>query len=114
MLILALFVVGLEFIYAQSPDSMKGLITGLFYFAFGLFNGGGITFVLLYPIGDTGGMDTILWFYVIFIVVSVIGFVLYTVVACLYRNRERPTTDDSENEAIRRRIVQNVFSSKYS
>ena len=29
---------GLEFIYAQSPESMKGLLTGLFYFAFGFFS----------------------------------------------------------------------------
>ena len=93
---------------------MKGLITGLFYFAFGLFNGGGIIFVFQCPLDSTGGIDTILWFYLIFVAVSFIGLVLYTVVVCLYRNRERPTTDDSENEAIRREIVQSVFSSKYS
>ena len=28
----------LEFIYAQSPESMKGFLTGLFYFIYGLSN----------------------------------------------------------------------------
>lgn len=32
---------GLEFIYAQSPESMKGLLTGLYYFIIGAFSGVG-------------------------------------------------------------------------
>ena len=28
----------LEFIYAQSPESMKGLLTGLFFFLFGIIS----------------------------------------------------------------------------
>ena len=38
----------LEFIYAQSPESMKGLLTGLFYFFGGLSSIGSSLMFYLY------------------------------------------------------------------
>lgn len=97
---------GLEFIYAQSPNSMKGMLSGLLYLALGIFSGIGSVVFYKYPITPY----TLAWFYFIFVIIGSVGFVMYSVVACLYRNRERPVNDESEGEAIRRIVAQRVFS----
>ena len=89
---------------------MKGLLTGLLYLAIGLFTGGGIVFFHFYPIVANAPVNTILYYYIIFTTVASIGFVQFAIVACLYRNRQRPTGDDSENELVRRELATNVFS----
>ena len=89
---------------------MKGLLTGLLYLALGIFRGGGIVFFHFYPMVNNGQIDTILYFYIIFTIVASIGFLQFVIVACLYRNRQRPTRDDSENEIVRREFATNVFS----
>lgn len=99
----------MEFIYAQSPEMMKGLLTGLLYLALGIFRGGGIVFFHFYPMVNNGHINTILYFYPIFTIIAFIGFVQFVIVACLYRNRQRPTRDDSENEIVRREFATNVF-----
>ena len=101
---------GVEFIYAQSPEMMKGLLTGLLYLAYGVFRGGGIIFFHFYPIVKNAHINTFLYFYITFTIVACVGFVQFVIVACLYRNRQRPTRDDSENEIVRREYATNVFS----
>ena len=97
----------MEFIYAQSPEMMKGLLTGLLYLVYGVFRGGGTIFFHFYPKVNNA---QIIYFYIIFIIVACVGFVQFVIVACLYRNRQRPTGDDSENEIVRREYATNVFS----
>lgn len=87
---------GLEFIYAQAPEEMKGLLTGLFYFVFGICEA--ISSVSIYffttDVIRTNGVNYVLWFYVTFIVVALLGLVIYGTAACLYRNRRRPSNDE--------------------
>ena len=94
---------GLEFIYAQSPDSMKGLLTGLFYFIFGGFSGLGATVYLLIR------SDVI--FYSIVIAVAAVGLFLYCLVSFCYSNRRRPTNDESEKEILHRSYAASVYLS---
>lgn len=93
--------VGLEFIYAQSPESMKGLLIGLFYFVFGLCSGSVSFFFYRYlPTSDKlhPVLDSILWYYVMYAIVALLGFVAYGVVAALYSNRRRPASDEEESD----------------
>ena len=61
---------GLEFIYAQSLDSMKGLLIGLFYLIFGAFNAVETTiFKYLEP--------KIMWFYGAVLIICVLGLLVY-------------------------------------
>lgn len=99
-----LILAGLEFIYAQSPNSMKGLLTGLLFLWFGVFSGVGIIFFTLFPIQeDTKRIDTIGGYYALSTFVGAVSVAMYVAVACIYRNRERPTNnDDIEDDAVRR------------
>ena len=91
---------------------MKGLLTGLFYFMFGI--SGGVASVVFYFFPtEKPGVVTIMenynfWFYVTFAAVAILGLLVYTLVACLYRNRRRPA--DDEDDLVRRIYAQNVFS----
>ena len=87
------FCSGLEFIYAQSPEQMKGVLTGLFYLVFGLFSGAACLFFFFYPVKDNQFHSHACYF-TIYAVIGTIGFVMYLVVACLYSNRDRPEEDD--------------------
>ena len=103
---------GLEFIYAQAPEQMKGLITGLFYFMFGIFGGIGSIVFYFFPPSESHHhghkrVNYTLWFYVIFTAVAILGLLVYALVACLYRNRRRPAAD--EDDLVRRIYAQNVF-----
>ena len=97
----------MEFIYAQSPDSMKGLMTGLFYSIFGIFAGIGtvIYWVLIEK------MKKILIFYGVVSGICLIGLVVYGTVASCYSNRRRPTNDRSEEDMIHRSYATSVYSS---
>ena len=96
----------LQFIYAQSPENMKGLLIGLFYFIIGLFNGGGTLLFHWYPLHENlDGINYILWYYIILTIIGMLGFVAYLVVAFLYTYRQRPVDYQEETDAIRRLYV---------
>ena len=84
---------GLEFIYAQSPEQMKGFLTGLFYLVFGLFSGAASVFFLCYPNKFTH-FHNFVWYFTIYTVIGCIGWLMYVLVACLYSNRDRPEEED--------------------
>ena len=101
----------LEFIYAQSPESMKGLLTGMFYLIFGAFSAGGalIFYFLLFKhpgsnYEDIHGTNPVLGYYIILVVLGVLGVVGYVIVAVLYTNRLWPNFPEDEvtNERKRR------------
>lgn len=99
---------GLEFIYAQSPESMKGLLTGLFYCVFGIFSGVAVLVFYKFPKSTLDGTNTILWFYVIFTVIGLLGFVAYAIVAFMYVNRVRPA--GSPEEETQGRLVRGLYT----
>ena len=83
---------------------MRGLLTGLFYFTFGLCSAGGAFIFYRYPVISSltsMGIDCILWYYVGCAIIAGFGFVLYGVVAVLYTNRRRPApSDDTDHMRI--------------
>ena len=85
--------IGLEFIYAQSPEQMKGFLSGLFYLVFGLFSGAATLFFHFYPI-MIDHFHNRLWYFIIYSGVGCIGLAMYMVVACLYSNRDRPEEEE--------------------
>jgi len=109
------FSVALQFIYAQSPENMKGLLIGIFYFIFGLFSGGGALIFHWYPSNENcleGTTNCILWYYVIIAIIGLLGFVVYLTTAFLYTYRQRPAGYQEENEAMRR-LHDGEYSSTY-
>ena len=104
--VVTLFAV-LEFIYAQSPESMKGMLTGIFFFIGGIFSAGAsiVFFVFVHP--NSPLLYQFSYFYLIVLLFTVLGFVAYTVVACLYTNHQRPgSVDDDESNV---RLLYNTF-----
>lgn len=90
----------LEFIYAQSPYSMKGLLVGLFFCRLGV--GVAVAGVIFLGVPDSEYLcllsassgysvtnNCIFLYYILFIGVGIIAFILFTVTAVLYRNRRR-------------------------
>jgi hypothetical protein len=59
----------LEFIYAQSPESMKGLLTGLYFLFFGLSSIPAIA--LFYLFKDTKENRVLLAFHAVFTILMV-------------------------------------------
>ena len=90
----------LEFIYAQSPESMKGLLTGLFYFVLGLSSIAATVVFYKYP---KTHMDKyqILPYHITFTIIQFLGLIFYTIVAILHTNRQRP-----DNESYDRMIAE--------
>ena len=86
----------LEFIFAQSPESMKGMLTGILYFMHGIMSGGAsivfYVFLQLSPLPFAFA-----YFYIVLLVFSVLGFVAYILVACLYTNHQRPLDREDES-----------------
>ena len=84
---------------------MKGLLTGLFYFIFGAFNGVGAA--IFYAT-----LSRSMWyFYITVLTVAVTGLLIYILVTWCYRNRERPTNDESEKEILHRSYATSVYLS---
>ena len=86
-----------EFICAQSPHAMKGLLIGTFFLIKGLFQFLGITAVL-FPFTwwgfETSFPSCGFVYYLINIVVAVIGLVAYSWVARRYQYRQRDEPDN--------------------
>ena len=85
------------------------MLTGLFYFIYGIFNGGSTT--LFYFFIKTSSQPSYSYYYVMLSVFAVLGLVAYTIVACLYVNRERPTLENEEGDETRP-FYDNIFIPK--
>lgn len=105
--------IGFEFICAQSPYNMRGLLVGIFLSFRSLFS---LTSLLLrfifsskaihsYPFSDKTGQTCAFWYYLIAAGTSILGLVFYGVVACKYKRRKR---DDVFNEVA---LIEEYFTS---
>ena len=100
----------LEFICAQAPYSMRGMLIGVYYFSRGLF--GLISAILLlsfslgfqsYPLPQTAPFISCgVPVHITTLIIAVLGVIGYAIVARLYRKRER-----DEN------FVPRIFIEKY-
>lgn len=102
---LLIYVAGMEFIYAQSPNNMKGLQTGMFYLIYGIFSAFGsiVYFGYLRHMKSTNS-NTVAsdWavFCIILLSIGVVGLISYMITACCYKNRQRPSTDEADVQHI--------------
>lgn len=82
-----------QFILAQTPNSMKGLMLGLLYMLRGFFSILSIATTLSFRLGYTQHPSTTplcgLWFYLLSSVMIVAGFAAFCVVAQRYKRRVR-------------------------
>ncbi|CAI8024642.1 Protein NRT1/ PTR FAMILY 5.8 [Geodia barretti] len=91
----------LEFIYAQSPESMKGLLTGLYYLFRGLSSTVSSALFLLYK--NSIKNRELSPFYAVFTIVQVVGLVFYVAAATFHKNRLR----HDDNSLQERLIIEN-------
>ena len=96
----------MEFIYAQSPHAMKGLLIGLYFCGNGL--GAALAAVVLVILGIHAPADSsakskniiinhVLWYIVITMTVALVGFGVYAAAAVLYKKRTRDRIDNHYN-----------------
>ena len=89
--------VAFEFISAQSPYNMQGLLIGLFFSIQGIFY---LLSAILQYVFSTRKVYTYLfieetsfscgfWYYCIAVTLSLFGLVLFTILACRYKKRQR-------------------------
>ena len=93
-----LYTAAYEFICAQSPHSMKGLLIGTFFAIRGVFNLLGIVIVFApftgwQPLSDAPISCGIVY-YLINVVIAFVGIVTYTCVARKYQYRQRDEPDN--------------------
>lgn len=102
-----------EFICAQSPYNMRGLLIGIFFSFQGLSSLASLLFqfvfssedVYSYPFYGKTGRTCVFWYFLIATGVSALGLVFYGVVACKYKRRMR---DDVFNEVA---LIEEYFTS---
>ena len=89
-------IVGFEFICAQSPYNMRGLLIGVFFSFQSLFSLASLLLQFVfsskkiygYPFLGRTGQTCAFWYFLIAIGVSVLGLAFYAVVACKYKRRK--------------------------
>lgn len=92
---------------------MRGLLIGVFFSLKSLFSLASLLLLLVfsskkvhsYPFLGRTGRTCAFWYFLIAIVVSVLGLVFYAVVACKYKRRKR---DDVFNEVT---LIEEYFTS---
>ena len=94
---LLFYIAAYEFICAQSPHAMKGLLIGTFFTVKGVFQLIGVMIILL-PFTawdfETSFPSCGFVYYLVNIIVAVIGLVAYTLVARRYQYRQRDEPDN--------------------
>ena len=96
--IIFFYIATYEFICAQSPHAMKGLLIGTFFLIKGLFQLFGITIVRIPFISwnfDTPFPSCGFVYYLINILIAVIGLMAYSCVARRYQYRQRDEPDNT-------------------
>ena len=92
-----------EFICAQSPHSMKGVLIGIFFAVKGLFHLIGVLGILLpFSFWQTSPRAGLVYF-LVNIVISIVGVVAFTIAAKRYKYRERDDFCDI------RKYIEEVF-----
>ena len=83
-----------EFLCSQAPFGMHGMITGLLWFLHGIFidiGAGILLIVYYYTTQSVSFMSCTSWLSMIFGIITVIGLVVYVLIARWYVNRVRDT-----------------------
>ena len=109
---LFLFVAAVEFVCAQSPYNMRGLLIGLIYGTLGLYTI--FDFLILLPFlfyRDGKGQSSMLscgfWYYLMIAIIVVIALLIFCFVAKWYKKRER-------DEELNDRVFAETYYERYS
>ena len=78
-----------EFICAQSPHSMKGLLIGLSFTIKGFFQALAAVMVIFFNFIDFHSLNCDTWYYMINIILGLVIFTVYVLVARRYKYRQR-------------------------
>ncbi len=81
---------GLEFFYAQSPHTMRGMIIGLFFFMWGIATVfANLIGVVFSKIMSVSILTCDIWYHMLLVVLAILSFILYVFVSVWYKNRLR-------------------------
>ncbi len=94
-----------EFICAQSPHAMKGFLIGIFFAIKGLFQLIGVLGILLLPRAG-------LVYFLVHIVISVVGVVAFIVAAKRYQYRQREEDCENSLKNFTRRMLITIVNLK--
>jgi MFS family permease len=85
----------LVFIYAQSPDNMKGLLIGCHYLIIGIWSAIAAVVDYFLKQNTSHQNDVIVGYYAVLTAISFINLVIFSFISYFYRNRKRnnPITD---------------------
>jgi hypothetical protein len=89
------FCLVLVFIYAQSPDNMKGLLIGCHYLIIGIWSAIAAVVDYFLKQNTSHQNDVIVGYYAVLTAISFINLVIFSFISYFYRNRKRnnPITD---------------------
>ena len=92
--------IALEFVYAQSPHSMRAMMVGLFYLVDGISSTLAALVVFGFITAENSNqytrdtkMSCGFWYYSVFLVLGIVTLALYLLMATRYRNRTRGDLD---------------------
>lgn len=75
---------------------MRGLMIGFFFFIWGFSDTIATTILTLFSLRRVGPPESCnFWYHIILLVIGVIAFVVYLIVARCYRNRKRPISNEN-------------------
>lgn len=80
---------GLEFFYAQSPHTMRGMMVGLFFFTWGIATLIANTMVFAFSKHTQVALNCGIWYFLCLVILAIITFALFVVASCWYKNRKR-------------------------
>ena len=106
-----IYIAAFEFIISQSPHAMKGLFFGLFYCLRGVFIIIACVIIIIFYIQFASRQDVHpscgFWYYVLNLLIGIVGFTIYCIAAKNYRNRQR-------DEVVNEYKYAEVYYDKYS
>ena len=84
------YIYGLEFICSQAPVHMSGMLTGVFFLIRGLFSNSSIFIQILFQANlfhGPGKLTCSFWLLLVYLIICVIGFLVFIKAVKWYRNR---------------------------
>ena len=102
---LLVFIAVLEFVCAQSPYNMRGLIIGIFFFVYGIFNALVSLVVLIFALAFKHASSSLVFscgssYTLGVITIGVFGFTFYICIAKWYKMRQRGGQDNVNHQTV--------------
>ena len=84
-----LLFIGIEFLYAQSPHTMRSMMVGFFFFWWGVASILVEFIIVIFSSRDVFFLNCGIWYYIVLLLVACGGLVAYVWVARSHKNRQR-------------------------